>query len=178
MELNYQQRVQKIWGTEINWVETTQKVFEQSYKNSKKEDYEPLVPSQPPICWKCCKVGHMKKNCVKILYCINCGRNNQTASRCRQPFREACSYCKKMDHSEEQCPSKRLENFRRDNSKLQPLPRSRTPTLVSGYQPEHQTREFQVRHGEQPRYNQYWRHRQPKATKFSPQQVPMETTSS
>ena len=109
-------------------MEKVQKNLETPPKNARREDYEAPIPSDLLICWRCGEVGHKKKDCTKALFCTNCGRSNHIASRCRQPFKENCRYCKRGDQTEKYYPVKRLDHFK-----------------------QNQVREFQVFYGEQPR---------------------------
>ena len=38
-----------------------------------KEGHEVPTPREPLTCWKCGETGHRKKDCVKLLFCVNCG---------------------------------------------------------------------------------------------------------
>ena len=39
----------------------------------RKEGHEVPRPREPLTCWKCGETGHKKKDCVKLLFCVNCG---------------------------------------------------------------------------------------------------------
>ena len=129
MVLYYKRRFQEIQqSTRKNQTEETQKSFDIPPRSTGKEGYEASALPELIICLRCGEVGHKKKDCTAILFCTNCGRNNHITSRCRQPFKKNCAYCKRGDHTEEYCPAKRLDSFK-----------------------QNQMREFQVHHGEQPR---------------------------
>ena len=52
-----------------------------------------------------------------MLFCTDCGRYNHITSKCRQPMKENCTYCKKGGHTKEYCPTKRLERFKQKQIK-------------------------------------------------------------
>ena len=85
--------------------------------NIEKEGYEKSAPPELLICWRCGEVGHKKKDCTATLFCTNCGRYNHVTSKRRQPMKENCIYCKKGGHTEEYCPTKRLERFKQNQIK-------------------------------------------------------------
>ena len=151
MELNYQQKIQGIHqGTRKKQTTETQRILELSQRNPMKEGYEASVSKDQLICWRCGEVGHRKKDCMKALFCTNCGRNGHTTNKCRQLLRETCTYCSKMDHTEEYCPSRQLDNLRQDFTKPPLFFRSRTPMLVGQYPLDNQTRGWQVRYEKHP----------------------------
>ena len=129
MELGYQQIIQEIQQSiQKSQVEGVQPNFEPPVKNQRREDLKCQVPLELLICLRCGEVGHKKKDCMKIVFCTNCSRNNHIASRCRQPFKENCAYCKRSNHIKEYCPVKRIDSLKLSQAK-----------------------EFQISYGEQPR---------------------------
>ena len=107
MERNYQQKIQGIHqGTRTKQTTETQRILELSQRNLRKEGYEASVLMDQLISWRCSEVGHRKKDCMKALFCTNCGRNGHTTNKCRQLLGETCTYCSKMDPTEEYCPSR------------------------------------------------------------------------
>ena len=105
-----------------------QRRFQESPRATRKESHETSAQPEPTVCWKCGEAGHKKKDCMAILFCTNCSRNNHATSKCRQAFKENCMNCKQNNHTEECCPVKELESMRQS-----------------------QTREFHMYHSEQPR---------------------------
>ena len=75
-------------------IEEIQKSFQLSPRTLRKESH--MTPAQPEstVCWKCGEAGHKKKDCMAILFCTNCSRNNHTTRKCRQVFKENCMCCK------------------------------------------------------------------------------------
>ena len=125
----YQRRFQEIQlNTRKGPIEETQKSFQLSLRVTRKESHETPAQPEPTVCWKCGGAGHKKKDCMAILFCTNCSRNNHTTSKCRQVFKENCTYYKQNDHTEECCPVKELDSMRQS-----------------------QTGEFHMYHSEQPR---------------------------
>ena len=113
MEMEYQKKPQGIQEkTRSNPVEETWKTLDQSSRNIGKEGYEKSAPPELLICCRCGEVGHKKKDCTEMLFCTNCGRYNHITSKCRQPMKENCTYCKKGGHTKDYCPTKRLERFK------------------------------------------------------------------
>ena len=96
----------------------------------RKEGHEASAPREPLICWRCSEMGHKKKDCVKLLFCINCGHEGHVVSRCRQPVKENCNYCSRMGHMIENCLYRRIDSNKQNNVKLYSSSRSRMPTLV------------------------------------------------
>ena len=109
-------------------IEEAQKSFQLLLRTIGKESHETPAEPEPTVCWKCGEGSHKKKDCMAILFCTNCGRNNNTTSKCRQVFKENCMNCKQNDHTEECCPVKELDSMRQS-----------------------QTREFHMYHNAQPR---------------------------
>ena len=100
----------------------------------RKESQEVPTPREPLTCWKCDEMGHKKKDCVKLLFCVNCGQEGHVVSKCRQPLNENCNYCNIMGHVVENCLYRRIDSYRQDNFKPYFSSRSRTPTLVGHQQ--------------------------------------------
>ena len=96
-EIEFQQQMQNLQPSK----QTYQNVVSNNYQNTRYEDHK---VTRLPICWQCGEVGHMKKDCTKVLYCTNCGKNNHITSHGRQPFKDTCKYCRQMEHREEECP--------------------------------------------------------------------------
>ena len=109
------------------------RVLEPPQRNQRKEGYEAPAPMDQLICWRCGEVGHRKKDCMKAMFCTNCCKNRHTTNKCRQLLREKCTYCSKMDHTKEYCPSRPLDNLRQDFTKSHSFLRSRTLMLVDWY---------------------------------------------
>ena len=84
MELNNKKKFQEMQQSiRRNQIEETQKSFELSARNTRKEAQETSTLPELLICWRCGKVGHKKKECTAILFCTNCGRNNHITSKCK-----------------------------------------------------------------------------------------------
>ena len=116
--MDYEKKLQGIQEeTRRDPVEETWKNLDQSLRNIGKEGYEKSAPPELLICWRCGKVGHKKKDCTATLFCTNCRRYNHITSKCRQPMKENCTYCKKGGHTEEYCPTKRLERYKQNQIK-------------------------------------------------------------
>ena len=81
---------------------------------------------------------------MKLLFCINCGREGHVASRCRQPVKENCNYCNRMGHVVENCPYRRIDSYKQKNVKPYSSSRSRTPTLT-GHQQTDRLRDISQR---------------------------------
>ena len=91
----YQRRFQEIQlNTREDPIEEIHKSFQLSVRTITKESH--VTPAQPEstVCWKCGEASHKKKDCMAILFCTNCSRNNHTTSKCRQVFKENCTNCK------------------------------------------------------------------------------------
>ena len=107
MEHSYQQKIQEIhWRGRTKQTTETYGIPEPQQGNSRKEGYEASAPTKQLLCWRCGEAGHRKKHCMKILFCTNCGKNGHTSNKCRLLLREACTYCSKVDHTEEYCSSR------------------------------------------------------------------------
>ena len=100
----------------------------------RKEGQEVPTPREPLTCWRCSEMGHKKKDCVKLLFCVNCGQEEHMVSKCRQPLNENCNYCNTMGHVVENCPYRRTDSYRQDNFKPYFFSRSGMPTLVEHQQ--------------------------------------------
>ena len=81
---------------------------------------------------------------MKLLFCINCGREGHVVSRCRQPAKENCNYCNRMGHMVENCLYRRIDNYKQNNVKPYSSSRSRMPTLV-GHQQTDRLRDISQR---------------------------------
>ena len=79
-EIEFQQQMQTLQPSK----QTYQNMVSNNYQDSRYEDHE--VTRLP----RCGEVGHKKKDCTKVLYCMNCGKNNHITSCCRQPFKDTC----------------------------------------------------------------------------------------
>ena len=100
MEMDHQKKLQGIQEeTRRDPVEETWKNLNQLSRNIRKEGYETSAPPGLLICWRCGEVGHKKKDCTATLFCTNCRRYNHITSKCRQPMKENCTYCKKGGHT-------------------------------------------------------------------------------
>ena len=74
MELNYQQKIQEIhWSSRRKQMIETYRIPEPPQRNSRKEGYEASALTEQLLCWRCGKAGHRKKDCMKTLFCTNCG---------------------------------------------------------------------------------------------------------
>ena len=105
MEHSYQQKIQEIHRrSKMRQPMETYRVLEPLQRNVRKEGYEVSPTTEQLLCWKCGKAG--KKDCLKTLFCTNCGKNGHTFSKCRQLVGGACTYCTRPDHIEEYCPSR------------------------------------------------------------------------
>ena len=125
----YQERFQEIQlNIRKGPIEETQKSFQLSLRATRKESHETPAQPEPTVCWKCGEASQKKTDCMAILFCTNCGRNNHTTSKCRQVLKENCTYSKRNNHTEECCPVKELDSMRQS-----------------------ETREFHMYHSEQPR---------------------------
>ena len=133
MEHNYQQKIQEIYRrSKMKQTMERHRVLELLQRNLRKEGYEVLAPTEQLLCWRRGEAGHKKKDCLKTLFCTNCGKNGHTFNKCRQLVRGACTYCTRPDHTEEYCLSRQLDNLRQDVEKPYPFPKPRTPTLIDG----------------------------------------------
>ena len=94
-------------------------------------------------------MGHKKKDYVKLLFCINCGQEVHVVSRCRQPAKVNCNYCSRMGHMIENCPYRRIDNYKQNNVKPYSSSRSRMPTLVGRQQTDRLRDISQRKYGEQ-----------------------------
>ena len=94
------------WRGRTKQTTETYRIPEPTQGNSRKEGYEALAPTEQLLCWRCGKAGHKKRDCMKTLFCANCGKNGHTSNKFRLLLREACTYCSKVDHTEEYCPSR------------------------------------------------------------------------
>ena len=91
----YQRRFQEIQlNTREGPIEETQKSFQLSPRTIRKESHENPSQPKPTVRWKCGEADHKKKDCMAILFCTNCGRNNHATNKCRQVFNENCTNCK------------------------------------------------------------------------------------
>ena len=72
--MEFQQQMQDLQPS----IQTYQNVVSNNYQNLRYEDHK---VARLPICWRCGEVGHMKKDCTKVLYCTNCGKNNHITRR-------------------------------------------------------------------------------------------------
>ena len=107
MEHNYQQKIQEIHRrSKMKQPTETYRVLEPLQRSLRKEGYEVSAPTEQLLCWRCGEAGHRKKDCLKTLFCTNCGKNCHTFNKCRQLVRGACTYCTRPDHTEEYCLSR------------------------------------------------------------------------
>ena len=91
----YQRRFQEIkLNTREGLIEEIQKSFQLSPRTTRKESHMTAAQPESTVCWKCGQASHKKKDCMTILFCTSCHRNNHTTSKCRQVFKENCMYCK------------------------------------------------------------------------------------
>ena len=103
MECSYDQKIQEIYRRgRIKQTTEIYRLPEPPKGNLRKEDYEAPAPMEQLLCWRCGKAGHRKKDCMRILFC---GKSGHTSNKCRQ-LRETCTYCSKVDHTKEHCPSR------------------------------------------------------------------------
>ena len=79
-EIEFQQQMQGLQPSK----QAYQNAVSNNYQSTQYKDHE---VTRLPICWRCGKVGHVKKGYTKALYCTNCGMNNHITSHCRQPFK-------------------------------------------------------------------------------------------
>ena len=106
MERNYEQKIQEIYRRgRIKQTTETNRVPELPQGILRKEGYEAPAPTEQLLCWRYGEAGHRKKDCMRILFCTNCGKSGHTSNKCRQ-LRETCTYCSKVDHTKEHCPSR------------------------------------------------------------------------
>ena len=80
-EIEFKQQMQGLQPSK----QTYQNAVSNNYQSMRYEDHE---VAELPICWRSGKVGHMKKDCTKALYCTNYGKNNHITSCCGQPFKD------------------------------------------------------------------------------------------
>ena len=74
MEHNYQQKIQEIYRrSKMKQTMETHRVLELLQRNLRKEGYEVLAPTEQLLCWRRGEAGHRKKDCLKTLFCTNCG---------------------------------------------------------------------------------------------------------
>ena len=91
----YQRRFQEIQlNTRKGPIEETQKSFQLLLSTIRKESHETPAQPEPTVCWKWGEASHKKKDCIAIMFCTNCSRNNHTTSKCREVFKENCMNCK------------------------------------------------------------------------------------
>ena len=65
---------------EFDKVQKQQGIAELITRALRKEGHEVPTPREPLTCWKCSETGHKKKDCVKLLFCVNCGQEGHVAS--------------------------------------------------------------------------------------------------
>ena len=68
-EIEFQQQMQGLQPSK----QTNQKVVSDNYQSTRYDNHH---ITGLPICWRCGKVCHMKKDCTNAFYCTNCGKNN------------------------------------------------------------------------------------------------------
>ena len=68
-EIEFQQQMQGLQPSK----QTYQKVVSDNYQSTRYDNHH---ITGLPICWRCGKVCHMKKDCTNAFYCTNCGKNN------------------------------------------------------------------------------------------------------
>ena len=74
LDSKYNQEMEKLYGNEREQLnEGIRGIVEPTTRAWRKEGQEAPTPREPLICWRCNEMGHKKKDCVKLLFCINCG---------------------------------------------------------------------------------------------------------
>ena len=145
LDSKYSQEMEELYGNEQKQInEEIQGIAEPTTTALRKEGQEALATREPLICWRCSETGHKKKDCVKLPFCINCGRERHVVSRCRQPVKENCNYCNRMGHVVENCLYRRIDSYKQNNVKPYSSSRSRMPTLV-GHQQTDRLRDISQR---------------------------------
>ena len=135
LDSKYGQETEELYRNEqMQTNEEIQGIAEPITRALRKEGHEVPTPREPLTCWKCGEMGHKKKNCVKILFCVICGREGHVVSKCRQPAKENCNYCNTTGHMVENCPYRRIDSYKQDNVKPYFSSRLRMPTLVGRQQ--------------------------------------------
>ena len=135
LDSKYGQETEELYRNEqMQTNEEIQGTAELINRALRKEGQDVPTPREPLTCWKCGEMAHKKKDCVKLLFCVNCVREGHVVSKCRQPAKENCNYCNTMGRVVENCPYRRIDSYRQDNVKPYYSSRSRTPTLVARQQ--------------------------------------------
>ena len=74
LDSKYSQEMEELYGNEqMQTNEEIQGIAKPTTRALRKEGHEVSVRREPLICWRCGEMGHKKKDCVKRLFCINCG---------------------------------------------------------------------------------------------------------
>ena len=74
LDSKYGQEMEEIYRNEqMQTNEERQGIAESITRALRKEGHEVSTPREPLTCWKCGETGHKKKDCVKLLFCVNCG---------------------------------------------------------------------------------------------------------
>ena len=73
LDSKYSQEMEELYRNEqMQTNEEIRGIAEPITRALRKEGHEVPAPREPLICWKCSETGQ-KKDCVKLLFCVNCG---------------------------------------------------------------------------------------------------------